>query len=570
MKRKLLVLFFGFLLFVSCKQTSSNHIAEIPALQEETEEISLTDEQKREVYLRSLMDAKSTLLEDEKIESDLLNILQGLQEKDEAQKIVPTLQKVDNNLFGLSDVSFFSVDGEEIKEDIKLSLYKLYSGEKSGFAITCNDLRIGEILVLVEEGEFDGNDPFIKLVSSNIKAYINETIENWHELKKKKGEEYAQRSVWEGLVTSEEYEYEKWKVNSKSSPRFLLKTQWDQDPIYNDVIVKLKGGEFPADCATVAIAQIMAYHQYPNNYYGTNWESFNNFKNKLVKHFPFAEEWNGKYDWWLLTWETKAEDIGEDYPIYRLQIASLMYEIAESCDASYSEEGTSIYTENFAKGLLSHDYITGVCTKKTPMPEEQVNWNPELVILPPWVKLRPPTYATISNTKLKMKDNNELKSVGPKGNRIRYECYSFDSVKSSIDNLCPVLIRGTAINKKTDTDGKETFKKAGHAWVVDGYCNLTCDAVHKKTKERKTITADYVHCNPGWGGNNNGYYISNVFTFGLEGGAIAKGNRIRSSSWPCSNKYYKYELTIFPNLIPKSKLGIYSKHPWNYHWEALW
>ena len=96
MKRKLLVLIFGFLLFVSCKQTSSNYVAEISASQEKTEEISLTDEQKRDVYLRSLMDVETTLVEDEKIENDLLNILQGLKEKDELQKIVPTLQKVNN------------------------------------------------------------------------------------------------------------------------------------------------------------------------------------------------------------------------------------------------------------------------------------------------------------------------------------------------------------------------------------------------------------------------------------------------------------------------------------------
>ena len=96
MKRKLLVLIFGFLLFVSCKQTSTNYVAEISASQEKTEEISLTDEQKRDVYLRSLMDVETTLVEDEKIENDLLNILQGLKEKDELQKIVPTLQKVNN------------------------------------------------------------------------------------------------------------------------------------------------------------------------------------------------------------------------------------------------------------------------------------------------------------------------------------------------------------------------------------------------------------------------------------------------------------------------------------------
>jgi len=573
MKRKLFVLFFGFILLISCKQTSSNYVVAIPASQEEAEEISLADEQKREVYLRSLMNVESTLVEDEKIESDLLNILQGLKEKEEAQKIVPTLQKVNNNLFGLSDVSFFSTDGEEIKENIKLSLYKLESGEKSGFAITCNDLRVGEILALVEEGEFNEDNPFIKLISSNIKAHIDETVKDWYELKNK-DDEYKQRSVWEDIVTSEKYRYEKWKVNSKSSPRFLLKIKWKQRDIYNDVIVKLKGGDFPAGCVTVAVAQVMAFHEYPNNYYGTNWESFNSFKNKVVKYFPFAEEWNGKYDWWILTWSEKAEGIHEDYPIYRLQLASLMYEIAESSNASYAEDGTSMSTKDYMKGLLFHDYITGVCTR-IQMPYDPDYWKKQIIFkprFPPWIMkdiMKPPVHRVFSTSQPDVEGVAQPKSVGPSGNRVICTSYSFDSIKSSIDNLCPVLAEGVAVNKKTETDGKETFKKVGHEWVIDGYCNLTCDAVHEETGERKTITADYVHCNAGWDGWYNGYYISSVFTFGIGEKATVGDNEIRSL-WPGSNDYYKYNIKICPNLIPKSKLGTHSEYPWNYHWEALW
>ena len=129
-----------------------------------------------------------------------------------------------------------------------------------------------------------------------------------------------------------------------------------------------------------------------------------------------------------------------------------------------------------------------------------------------------------------------------------------------------MLIRGGVVNKKEDK-GKTTFKETGHAWVIDGYCNLTCDAVHNKTKERKTITADYVHCNVGWHGSCNGYYISNIFTFGIRNGL--EDCKIRNS-WPGLDNYYKYNIKIFPNLIPKNKLGTYSQYPWNYHWEALW
>ena len=127
MKKKFLVLFLCFLTFVSCKhkEMQSDYALENPTLQEETKGIELIDEENRKIYLRSLMNVQNTLVEDEKIETDLLNILQGLKEKDEDLKITPTLHKIDDNLFNLNDLSLFSVDGEEMKENIKLSLYKI-------------------------------------------------------------------------------------------------------------------------------------------------------------------------------------------------------------------------------------------------------------------------------------------------------------------------------------------------------------------------------------------------------------------------------------------------------------
>lgn len=41
----------------------------------------------------------------------------------------------------------------------------------------------------------------------------------------------------------------------------------------------------------------------------------------------------------------------------------------------------------------------------------------------------------------------------------------------------------------------------GHAWVVDGY-------IHQECRGRKT---DYLHCNWGWKGDKNGYFLAGVF-----------------------------------------------------------
>ena len=89
--------------------------------------------------------------------------------------------------------------------------------------------------------------------------------------------------------------------------------------------------------------------------------------------------------------------------------------------------------------------------------------------------------------------------------------YSFNTIRDMIDNRYPVIIYGI-----------ESFAcPNGHAWNIDGY----------KIKERTTTTEIYlndilqrteveteskkmVHCDFGWGGDCNGYYISGVFDLG--------------------------------------------------------
>lgn len=61
-----------------------------------------------------------------------------------------------------------------------------------------------------------------------------------------------------------------------------------------------------------------------------------------------------------------------------------------------------------------------------------------------------------------------------------------DTLKSNLNNRCPILYYGT--NNSTPP--------GGHGWVIDGYNN------------------DYFHCNFGWGGNNDGWFILTDITLG--------------------------------------------------------
>ena len=67
----------------------------------------------------------------------------------------------------------------------------------------------------------------------------------------------------------------------------------------------------------------------------------------------------------------------------------------------------------------------------------------------------------------------------------------------------------------------------GHAWVVDGYIDEVKNNVHSY----------YLHCNWGWGGTSNGYYLSDTFNSG--DGPIYNDNATRS------NYQYNLEFATF-------------------------
>jgi hypothetical protein len=62
-------------------------------------------------------------------------------------------------------------------------------------------------------------------------------------------------------------------------------------------------------------------------------------------------------------------------------------------------------------------------------------------------------------------------------------------------------------------------RQLGHAWVIDGHGSMTCYAETLYNKKiKKTITqwmtlsnCLMVHCNMGWDGNANGWYVYGIF-----------------------------------------------------------
>lgn len=82
--------------------------------------------------------------------------------------------------------------------------------------------------------------------------------------------------------------------------------------------------------------------------------------------------------------------------------------------------------------------------------------------------------------------------------------YSFSIIANNIDSNRPCLIGG------------EDSSENGHTWVIDGYksTSKTYKYYHQSTLElcsTDTETVSYVHCNWGWSGESNGFFLDRAF-----------------------------------------------------------
>lgn len=135
--------------------------------------------------------------------------------------------------------------------------------------------------------------------------------------------------------------------------------------------------------------------------------------------------------------------------------------------------------------------------------------------------------------------------------------YNLSTIISSLTLGRPVQIRGFAI-KTTTTSGwwifsySNTTYNEGHAWVIDGYIkrqrkinyNLVLYNGSKKIISQPVSHYqydEYVSCNFGWGGIDNGYYLSGVFDTNNGSVTLKSG----------TSDYFQYDIKILPNIRPK-------------------
>lgn len=394
---------------------------------------------------------------------------------------VPSARSVQVTEYGTSEFFLYDIENK--------------AAGSRGYAIASTDRRLGSILTIVDDGEFEediSEDPFMQVFAENLEDYIQETTDIWETINDDDLEEFAARTATSAVVKSGNYRYTNWKWNS-GNEKSLLKTKWNQGSpyspdAYNKAIASIYGTNYYTGCVTTAVAQIMAFHEYPKTCRKATYST-------LKSKWSDASNWNGTYEWSKMKANAYANNLSK---IGKVEVGALMYDIAEGIKAEYKTDGTSAKMSNIMPYLKTLNYRSG-----------------------------------------------------------SLQSYNFASIKKSIDNGNPVIISGNS--QKTTTKKKflwwnitNTTYKNGHAWVVDGYANLTCKATSKTdSKDVKTITGDYIHCNLGWGGSCNGYYLSGVFD--TRTGATASDYDISRATTTTSGEDYNYQynMKIIPNIHHK-------------------
>lgn len=140
-----------------------------------------------------------------------------------------------------------------------------------------------------------------------------------------------------------------------------------------------------------------------------------------------------------------------------------------------------------------------------------------------------------------------------------YQCgdlisYDWDTIKKEITAGRPVFVRANAFKHTTKTPGflfwgdkTKVSYSGGHAWVLDGYRRISRSVakINVHTRELERSFNEYrvlVHCNFGWGGTGDGYYLNKAFD-------TNKGPEMRATSESVSTSGEDYNFQYNHQII---------------------
>jgi hypothetical protein len=393
-----------------------------------------------------------------------------------------------------------SVAGDSSEEPVEVYEFAVGNpgGDNEMFVLASDDIRVGNILAFAQGSLGDAPEGFLAVLQTGLQGYIAATILEYDSItgeeaeaalgKALSGLPEEARSVsgsFNGerkstyLYIESDFTAIKGKGGDEIFP--LLMTKWGQGTegtwggyVYNNYIQHAYGNmNFVTGCGPTAVAQIIAYHNHiplkslglPSSFYNTNYGT-----------------WTGTFD---LSQIRTMKTITNSSPMEAIgQVAMLMYYIGHTDfgNANYGNGSTSLATSNARLAFERLGYtVTNYDTKPTTV-------------------------------------------TGTTGNfTIQYNT-SLATVKDALNKNRPIYFVGYTQTTK-GTNGE------GHAWVIDGWADMTYYREIRADGSVWSVNLSsnnvMVHCNLGWNGSSNGWYIYGLFDTTnpfFPDGSISSGN----------------------------------------------
>lgn len=413
---------------------------------------------------------------------------------------------VKNNVLSNSKKAVNATENDEIN----LFLYETESSKGNGYAIVSDDMRVGEILCVVD-GEFESDisdNEFMQYYSEALQDHIKTTIELWESITEKDIEEAKLKygitdediaNAQNGAVQKRfwGWTYGEWEIRQT---KFPLKTQWGEDAPYNLVAEKFSGYRYLMGTPTVAVSQLMAYYNYPQT-------CNDSIKQKAIVTFDLLKNWDGKYDWNGMTKSDNIENCDENS---QLMIGTLLY-----------QNKMELY-----ESPLEHDDRISL------------------------------------QTVLDFLRNNGFEADDIKD-------YNFDNVDVSVSCKRPVLVSGYDSNDQRITKTKHgwwIFSYTDTTIENDYYGQAfwIIDAIRQKSRYNAYSifwipfwhyeTKDFIHCNFGKDGKGNGWYYSGVFDIDkvMTDAEVAAKSVTQTTTSISDKGNYAYKLRTICNIYPKN------------------
>lgn len=261
--------------------------------------------------------------------------------------------------------------GVETTDEVNFSIYDISNSEEGTkrVAITSDDERIGSLLCILDDIDCTDTeeDPVLEIFLENLDNYVEEISNELENITEDDIDLFKEKyNITDEEIAAAKLEYENslearkfwgydswssWSVINGSYNKLNIQTKWNQEQPYNNAIIAMEGKQYYTGCGATALAQIMAYHEYPSRY-------TRNDLSTLKSKWTLATTWDGIYDWKAMKQYPFANQLT---PEGQTCVAALLYDVSKGIKSKYglivNSESTLSNFDNSINYLKSIGYI---------------------------------------------------------------------------------------------------------------------------------------------------------------------------------------------------------------------